>query len=91
MTVLKSLPPFGLWDISINKYGSVFNGHLTIKATPRKIEEKIDFGAMRMDSLNNMELHRALKQMRQNRKLKQAKSASEIGISTFTLIRWKRI
>lgn len=43
-----------------------------------------------MDSLNNIELHRALKQMRQSRKLTQVKVASEIGISTFTLIRWER-
>ena len=43
-----------------------------------------------MDNLNNMELHRALKQMRQSRKLTQAKLAGEIGISTFTLIRWER-
>ena len=43
-----------------------------------------------MDSLNNMELHKALKQMRHNRKLTQAKLASAIGISTFTLIRWER-
>ena len=43
-----------------------------------------------MDNLNNMELHKALKQMRQNRKLTQAKLASAIGISTFTLIRWER-
>ena len=43
-----------------------------------------------MDSLNKMELHRALKQMRQSRKLTQAKLASEVGISTFTLIRWER-
>jgi len=43
-----------------------------------------------MDKLNNMELHTALKQMRQNRKLTQAKLANAIGISTFTLIRWER-
>ena len=43
-----------------------------------------------MDKLNNMELHMALKQMRQSRKLTQAKLASAIGISTFTLIRWER-
>ena len=43
-----------------------------------------------MDKLNNMELNTALKQMRQNRKLTQAKLASAIGISTFTLIRWER-
>ena len=43
-----------------------------------------------MDSLSNMELHKALKLMRQNRKLTQAKLANAIGISTFTLIRWER-
>ena len=43
-----------------------------------------------MDKLNNMELHVALKKMRQHRKLTQAKLASAIGISTFTLIRWER-
>ena len=43
-----------------------------------------------MDNLNNMELHKALKQMRLIRKLTQAKLASAIGISTFTLIRWER-
>ena len=43
-----------------------------------------------MDNLNNMELNKALKQMRHNRKLTQAKLASAIGISTFTLIRWER-
>ena len=43
-----------------------------------------------MDNLNNMELHKALKQMRHSRKFTQAKLASAIGISTFTLIRWER-
>ena len=43
-----------------------------------------------MDNLNNMELHKALKQMRQNRKFTQAKLSTAIGISTFTLIRWER-
>ena len=43
-----------------------------------------------MDNLNNMELHTALKQMRQSRKLTQVMLAGRIGISTFTLIRWER-
>ena len=43
-----------------------------------------------MDNLNNMELHKALKQMRLSRNLTQVKLAGEIGISTFTLIRWER-
>ena len=42
-----------------------------------------------MSNLNNMELSRALKQMRQNRRLTQSKLAGDIGISTFTLIRWE--
>jgi transcriptional regulator with XRE-family HTH domain len=43
-----------------------------------------------MDNLNNMELHKAIKQMRLSRNLTQVKLVSEIGISTFTLIRWER-
>jgi transcriptional regulator with XRE-family HTH domain len=37
-----------------------------------------------------MELHKAIKQMRLSRNLTQVKLVSEIGISTFTLIRWER-
>jgi transcriptional regulator with XRE-family HTH domain len=43
-----------------------------------------------MDTLNGMELHKAIKQMRLNRKLTQVKLVHEIGVSTFTLIRWER-
>ena len=43
-----------------------------------------------MDNLNNMELHIALKRMRQSRKLTQVTLSGRIGISTFTLIRWER-
>ena len=43
-----------------------------------------------MYNLNNMELHIALKRMRQSRKLTQVTLSSRIGISTFTLIRWER-
>ena len=43
-----------------------------------------------MDNLYNMELHTALKQMRQSRKLTQVMLAGRIGVSTFTLIRWER-
>ena len=43
-----------------------------------------------MDNLNNMELHKAIKQMRLCRNMTQAKLVNEIGISTFTLIRWER-
>jgi len=43
-----------------------------------------------MDNLNNMELHIALKRMRQSRKVTQVTLSSRIGISTFTLIRWER-
>jgi transcriptional regulator with XRE-family HTH domain len=63
---------------------------LTVTPYLQKIVEIVDAGVMKMDSLNNMELHRALKQMRQSRKLTQVKVAGEIGISTFTLIRWER-
>gem|GEM_PF-1811792 len=43
-----------------------------------------------MDNLHNMELHIAIKRMRQSRKLTQVMLSSKIGISTFTLIRWER-
>jgi transcriptional regulator with XRE-family HTH domain len=43
-----------------------------------------------LDSLNNLELHKAIKQMRASRKLTQVKVAEAIGVSTFTLIRWER-
>ena len=43
-----------------------------------------------MDNLNNMELHIAIKRMRQSRKFTQVMLSSRIGISTFTLIRWER-
>jgi DNA-binding XRE family transcriptional regulator len=45
---------------------------------------------MKMDNLINMELHKAIKQMRQDRKYTQVMLSSKIGISTFTLIRWER-
>jgi transcriptional regulator with XRE-family HTH domain len=48
------------------------------------------YGVVELDILNGLELHRAIKQMRLNRNLTQVKVAGEIGVSTFTLIRWER-
>jgi transcriptional regulator with XRE-family HTH domain len=45
---------------------------------------------MDLDILNALELHKAIKQMRLSRNLTQVKVAGEIGVSTFTLIRWER-
>jgi transcriptional regulator with XRE-family HTH domain len=45
---------------------------------------------MDLDILSGMELHKAIKQMRLNRKLTQVKVAAAVGVSTFTLIRWER-
>lgn len=43
-----------------------------------------------MEGLTGMELHKAIKQMRRDRGLTQARLADAVGVSTFTLIRWER-
>ena len=43
-----------------------------------------------MERLIEMELHKAIKRMRQDRGLTQARLADAVGVSTFTLIRWER-
>jgi transcriptional regulator with XRE-family HTH domain len=45
---------------------------------------------LNLDILRDMELHKAIKQMRLSRKLTQVKVADAVGVSTFTLIRWER-
>lgn len=50
----------------------------------------VDNGVVRMERLTEMELHKAIKRMRQDRGLTQARLADAVGVSTFTLIRWER-
>jgi len=56
----------------------------------RTIEENADNGVVRMERLTGMELHKAIKRMRLDRGLTQARLADAVGVSTFTLIRWER-
>lgn len=43
-----------------------------------------------MERLTEMELHKAIRRMRRDRGLTQARLADVVGVSTFTLIRWER-
>ena len=43
-----------------------------------------------MEGFTEMELHKAIKRMRLDRGLTQARLADAVGVSTFTLIRWER-